>query len=231
MMPSCSSGEGTYGVSRSIDQASAGAPVMLALRVSQIDGLEAVAAKAARHEHHAIVRDRRRDRVHRHAGGLPDHAAGFEVVAAQLVHAGRDDLRAALVLDDERRGPGVDLVALHAPDLVAGRLVERDDERLALVVPDDDEVRPWSDRRRALAELVAHLLVAEILLPHQLAVHVVGVEPLRLERRDDVLAVGDRGARGEGAVVLMRAFAAAPPRARSVPRPTLPSSRSIAITT
>ena len=119
---------------------------------------------------------------------------------------GHDHLRPAFVLDDERRRPGVDLVARHAPQLVAGALVERDDERRArhVVVPDDDERVAVERRRRALAELVAHLLVAEVLLPDQRAVHVVAVEAARLERGDDVLAVGDRRARRPRAVVLMR---------------------------
>ena len=87
-------------------------------------------------------------------------------------------------------------------------LVERDDERRARheVIPDDDEVVAVERRRGSLAELVAHPLVAEVLLPDERPVHVVGVEAERVERRDDVLAVGDRRARRPRAVVRMRRF-------------------------
>ena len=111
------------------------------------------------------------------------------------------------------------------------RLVERDDERPALVIPDARRGIAVQHRRRALAELVAHLLVAEVLLPDELAVHVVGVEPLRLERRDDVLAVGDRRARRPGAVVLMRALVRRRLARGLLPDAPCPSFRSSAITT
>src|SRR6185369_2229879 len=103
--------------------------------------------------------------------------------------------------------PGVDLVAVHAPQLAASRGIERHDERLpAFLIPDDDEAVAVEDGRAALAELIAHPLVAEILVPQQRAVHVVDVHALRLEPGVDATAVGDRGARRVGAVVLMTRF-------------------------
>ena len=115
---------------------------------------------------------------------------------------------AAVHLEDERRRPRVDLVARHAPQLLAVALVERRRRTTVAVqvVPDDDERVAVQRRRRALAELVAHALVAEVLLPEQLAVHVVGVEAERLEVGEDVLAVGDRRARRPRAVVDVRRF-------------------------
>src|SRR5688500_20290532 len=74
------------------------------------------------------------------------------------------------------------------------------------MIPDDHESVAVEHRRTALAKLVAHRLVAEILLPHELAVHVVRVKAARLERCNDMLAVGHRRGRGPGAVVLMRGF-------------------------
>ena len=104
----------------------------------------------------------------------------------------------------ERHRPRVDLGAVLAPELLSGALVESGDERLALVIPLDDEAIAEERRRAAFAERVAHLLVAEILLPDELAVHVVGVVPERVERRDHVLAVGRGRGRRPGAVLRMR---------------------------
>ena len=73
-----------------------------------------------------------------------------------------------------------------------------------LVIPDHDEVVPVEGGRGALAELVAHLLVAEVLLPDGRSVHVVGIEPERLEEREHVLPVGGGRARGPRAVVGVR---------------------------
>src|SRR5207245_7389928 len=126
--------------------------------------------KSARDEHHAVARNRRRDRIHRDALALPDNAAGLEVVAPYLVHPGRDHLSAAVVLDDERRGPRVDLLPIHPPQFVAGQRVERHDERLTLMIPHDDDPIAVENGSAALAELVPHALVAAILRPQQLAV-------------------------------------------------------------
>ena len=61
-------------------------------------------------------------------------------------------------------------------------------------------VSPCRGRRRALAERVAHEAGAEVGLPLQLAVEVVGVQPPRAEERVEPLAVGDRRPGGVGAV-------------------------------
>ncbi len=182
----------------------ASVPVRSPFRAGKPDGLQAVPAESAGQVDEAVARHRRRNRVHGQAGRVPHEFARLEIVAAHAVHAGRDDLGAAAAFDDERRGPGVDLVAFLAPELLAGALVERDDERLPLMVPHHDEAVAVQRGRAPLAELVAHPLVAKVLLPDRPAVHVEGVQPLGLERRDYVLAVGHRGTRRPRAVLGVR---------------------------
>jgi hypothetical protein len=119
---------------------------------------------------------------------------------------------------------------IDAPQLLARGLVERDHvRRLIEMIPDDDERVAVEDRRRSFAELVAHLLVAEVGLPDQLAVHVVGVEAARFEVGEKVRAVGDRRARGPRAVVLVRRFVRLF-LARHLLQMVLPVLRSIAST-
>ncbi len=174
----------------------------VALGLGELDRLQVVAAEAARREHHAVGEHRRRDRVHGRAGRFPDDGAGFQIIAAQFVHAVDDHLRAAVVLDDQRRRPGVDLLARLPPQLLAVALVERGNERLAVeVIPDDDDGVAVQRRRGALAELVAHALVAEILLPQERAVHVEGIEAEGFEVGVQPLAVGERRTRRPRAVV------------------------------
>ena len=178
----------------------------VAFRVGQPDRLGAVAAEAAHQERERAVGDRRGNHVHREPGGFPDHVARGQVVARDLVHRGHDHLRLAVHRRDERRGPRVDLRARLPPDLIARSLVECGHERFALVIPDDHQRVAVQRRRAAFAERAAHALVAEILLPHQLAGHVVGVQAARLERRDHVLTVHDGRGRGPRAVLRMRGF-------------------------
>ena len=85
-------------------------------------------------------------------------------------------------------------------------------------------------RRAALAEGAAHALVAEILLPDERALHVVGVEAARLERRDHVLAVGDRRAATRTCRCRDAPPRAAPPRCATCSQTILPVWRSIAMT-
>src|SRR4029079_690030 len=98
-----------------------------------------------------------------------------------------DELGLAVRLEDRRRRPRGNLVALRAPDLLAGRRVERRDERSALdVALHDDEVLV-DDGRAPDAPLVvgieepARVEHAEVLLPQQLSVEVVRVQTLRAE--------------------------------------------------
>ena len=118
---------------------------------------------------------------------------GVEVVAANALLRRDDRLGAAVDLQDERRRPGIDFVAGDAPQFLAVALVDRRHEGSVTVevVPDDDQRVAVQRRGGPFAELVAHTLVAEVLLPEQLAVHVVGVQPERLEIREEGLTVGD----------------------------------------
>ena len=90
------------------------------------------------------------------------------------------------VFHNEWRRPGIDLVAIHAPEFFACPLVEGDDKRLAaLLIPDDDKAVAMQRRRASLTELIAHALVAEILLPKSFAIHVEGVQALGFEERKE----------------------------------------------
>ena len=89
------------------------------------------------------------------------------------------------------------LFALRAPDLLAGRRVERREERVALDVALHDHHVLVDDRRAADAPLVvrieepAGVQDAEIFLPEQLAVEVVTRKdlPIRTRRRRDLPSV------------------------------------------
>ena len=130
---------------------------------------------------------------------------GGEVVADHLVRAGHDRLRAAFVDDDVRRGPGGGLVALLAPLLFARRGVEREDVVGAFVIPDDDHRVAVQRGRVAFAEAVARLHLPELFFPEQLAREVERVEAARSEVGVDALAVGQRRA-GRERAVLVRPF-------------------------
>ena len=143
--------------------------------------------------------DRGGDGVLGHARRLPHEVAGRPVVAADLVRGARHHLGPARVRDDERRRPRGLLVALLPPELAAGLPVEGDDERVALVVPLDEQPVPIEGGRAALPEGQLDRHVAEVLLPEDLAVRVERVEAARAEVGEDDLAVGHRRRRGPGA--------------------------------
>ena len=69
-----------------------------------------------------------------------------------LVGARRHDLGAAVVLPDERRRPVGALVAIDPPDLGAGPLVVRGEERLLVVVVDDVDAIAVEHRRRGVPQ-------------------------------------------------------------------------------
>jgi hypothetical protein len=138
------------------------------------------------------------DGVLGHARGLPHDVSGRPVVAADLARGACDDLGPARVLDDERRRPRGLLVALLTPQLPTGLPVESDDERVALVVPLDEQPVPIEGGRAALPEGQLDRHVAEVLLPEDLAVRVQRVEAARAEVGEDHLAVGGRRGGGPG---------------------------------
>src|SRR5262249_12697055 len=142
--------------------------------------------------------DRRGDRNLGIARVLPQLLPGVRIVPARERRRLRDELRLAVRLEDRGGGPRRDLVALRAPHVFAGRRVERRDEGVALDVALHDHEILVDDRRAADAPLVigieepAGVEHAEILLPQELSVEVVRIQPLRTERHDHLLAVGDR---------------------------------------
>ena len=146
--------------------------------------------------------DRRRRGDLRAAAQPPAFRAGVRVVAADVVRRVRDELGrpSALRGIHGRRPPRRQFLAHRLPDGIAGADVGGEHEGLVLRVALDDHQVLVDDRRARRAPLVLGQVVgagvedAEILLPHQLAAHVEGVEALRAEERDDVTAVG-RGRR------------------------------------
>ena len=142
-----------------------------------------------------------RDRVQSEAGRLPDLLAALVVVSTDLTRAVDDDLFAPVVADDERRRPVGAVGARRAPDVAPGGGIEHRQDAVALVIEQHDQPALVEDRPHALAELLEHAhLNVEVALPERRAVHVVGEQSARAERRVDPLAVGGRRVRGEAAV-------------------------------
>ena len=95
------------------------------------------------------------------------------------------------------------LVAVGAPQFLAGPLVVGGDVRLLVVVVDEDDAILVEDRRRGGAESGARLHRRHLLRPDRLAVHVEREQADVAEVRIDALAVGDR--RFGGVAVLLMA--------------------------
>src|SRR5688500_18766902 len=74
------------------------------------------------------------------------------------------------------------------------------------MLPDNDDAVTKDRRRASFAELISHFLVAEILFPQHLSIHVVDKEAARFEPCVDALSCRGRGARCPGSVLLMRRF-------------------------
>ena len=66
----------------------------------------------------------------------------FEAVSTNSIGTANNGLHCPVDLHDQRRAPGGDLVALAPPSFFARRLIERDQERLLLVIPIDDQRIP-----------------------------------------------------------------------------------------
>src|SRR5262249_47913204 len=139
----------------------------------------------------ATARRGRRNRDDRHAAQFPEQLA-VQAIRAHLARSRRDQLRAFLVLPDERGGPVTLLVAVDAPGVLARLRLERGEIRLLLVVVDDEQAVPVQGRRRGGAPAHAHLHRIELVLPQYLAVVVEaedadvaedGVDPLAINRR------------------------------------------------
>src|SRR5439155_17150986 len=138
------------------------------------------------------------DGVLAESGRLPDLLSSLEIVAAHLRGCRDDDLFTAGVGNHDRTAPVGGAIALRAPELAAGALLESHEERIAvLLIEHEQELVAFERGPGAFAEFAEHAQLAEILLPDELAVERVAVDAARAEERDQVLAVGDRRVRGE----------------------------------
>ena len=95
------------------------------------------------------------------------------------------------MFDDERRGPGGLFVASDFPALLAGAFVEGVKERVAFMIPANDERVAMEHGRTAFAVRVERLHPAEVLLPFQLALEIEAIKAARTEEGVKPLAVGD----------------------------------------
>ena len=191
---------GTYGVSRSSLQATAGDAEMSPFASASFTARSALPRKPLVRRTSPSRVDRGGDRVLGHARRLPHEVTGGPVVAADLVGGTRHDLRPARVRHDQRRCPRGLLVALLPPELAAGLPGRgRRSRRVRLVVPLDEQPVPVEGGRAALPEGQLDVHVAEVLLPEDLAVRVERVETARAEVGEDELAVRHRRRRGPGA--------------------------------
>ncbi len=161
---------------------------------------------AAHREHQVVVLNGLRDRVFPETRGLPQEAAGFEIVAAHLFSAD-DDLAPAFVQRNIRRRPVETFRARRPPDLAPGLRIQHHQETFLEVIEVQQQAAVMQRQRRAFAERHVHAhLDAEVLLPDQRSVHVVGIEAAGSEERINARAVGDRRVRREAAVSAMVAF-------------------------
>ena len=144
-----------------------------------------------------VARERARRGQQRHSPELPQQPA-VEVVGADPPGRGGHDLGAQGVLPDEWSRPGVPgLVALDPPHVLAGRGVERGQERLRGVVVEDVEPAVVQRRRRRGGHRLHGVERPDVAAPDLLALEVEGRhQPDGPEVDVDALAVGDRGLRG-----------------------------------
>ena len=88
---------------------------------------------------YAVGIDRHGNDVCPQAPAFPQDVAGFEIVTAGFLGRADDHLCRAIVLHDEGRGPSRSFGPILAPEFLASAFVHRDDERIALVIPFDDQ--------------------------------------------------------------------------------------------
>ena len=162
-----------------------------------VDGPRHAAGVARADVDETVAGERGGDDVDGHAADVPQLAAG-EVVGPHPAPAGRDDLGPDVVLPHEGARPVLVLVALDAPDRVAGAGVEREEERAGGVVVDDVEPPVVEGRRGGGAEALPAVEDADLAGPDHVPVEVEGGDEAdRPEVDVEALAVGDRGFRRE----------------------------------
>ena len=120
--------------------------------------------------------DRRGDDVVRLALALPEDLPCLGVVAADQARGIGDDLDLASRLGRDRRGPGGLLVAILAPEQLAGLLVEGEDDRLAFVIADHEDRISGQAGRAALTKGHFDLHGDQGLAPLEVPLHVEAVQ-------------------------------------------------------
>ena len=90
----------------------------------QSDGDHCLRIIAVPGDQNAVVVHRRRNDVVRQPGAFPELSARGDVITAHALRCADDDLRLALVFDDERSGPGGFFIARNFPESFAGMFVQ-----------------------------------------------------------------------------------------------------------
>lgn len=157
----------------------------------EIDRQQPAPTITARDKHEPVSRHRRGDSVECDAFTLPHQSTGGEGVASHPVGRACHDLRAALVVDDQRRRPGRDLVTVDPPSCFAGPFIESRDKGLPLVVPVDHDGVTRQDGGRPLSELHPDVEVAQVSVPEEPPIVAIAIETGRPKRRAHLLRVGD----------------------------------------
>ena len=65
---------------------------------------------------------------------MPQHLARRQIVASDTIGSANDELRSAIVFDDDRRRPRRYFVTSNSPKLRACSLVKRNEKRLFFVI-------------------------------------------------------------------------------------------------
>ncbi len=125
--------------------------------------------------------------------------AGTRVVSVDRTLAGDDELVPSRGADHDGSPPAHRRFALGGPQRVASLLVERGDERPALLILVEDHASPVQDGRARAPVVVAES--ADPAMPENLPVEIERRETLTAERREDSSSVGHRG--GGGVAVLL----------------------------
>ena len=139
--------------------------------------------------------DRDWDAVFRHPGEGPDHLAALQVVTPRRGGAGYHNLRAAANLNHDGRGPARLLFPGLPPQFVSVSFIERHQERVAFVIPVDDQSVTVEGGRAAFAVLSTRAHDPEVLGPDDLSGPAHAVHAAGPEARVDVFAVGHRRTR------------------------------------
>ena len=95
------------------------------------------------------------------------------------------------MLDNERRRPGSNLIAIDFPNIFARRFVDSKQEGGSLVIPKDEDFVTMEYGGTSLPKTHSFFHVAEVSFPNEIAVHVETVETARAEVGIDMLSIRD----------------------------------------